>query len=389
MEDQRSILKGLRRRWGVFAASCVIYLGSGYALLRHWWSPANSARWLALVSLALVYLLVVLGRNLGSNHRPGESRLLPTFGWGNRATLLRGLLLAGLLGFLFSPRPTGPAAWLPGILYTLAILADFLDGYLARVTNHATELGEILDMNFDGVGMLGASLLAVSYGQAPWWYLLVGLARTLYLGGIWIRERLGAPIYELPPSITRRGLAGLQMGFLAAILWPVFSPPGTHIAAALFGLPFLLGFASDFLIASGVIRAQGGKRSQSRQTLTRWLPFGLRLAVLALLLPPLLEAYRVFSSLDSSLVVLTILSALVVVLLSLGIASRSAAILGLCLLGFQQVLASLTGAQIALIFVYFTILFLGGGALALWSPEETLIQRRAGEPKTLRAEPSA
>ena len=32
------------------------------------------------------------------------------------------------------------------------------------------------------------------------------------------------------------------MGLLAVMLWPIFSPPGTHIAATLFALPFLAGF---------------------------------------------------------------------------------------------------------------------------------------------------
>ena len=38
------------------------------------------------------------------------------------------------------------------------------------------------------------------------------------LAGLWLRKRRGAPIYDLPPSVNRRVIAGLQMGFLAVIL---------------------------------------------------------------------------------------------------------------------------------------------------------------------------
>ena len=197
---QDTPLNTLRRGWWVYTVLSGLFLASGYVILQIMWAPAYALRWLVQAGLALVYLLVVLGRNLHANHRPGERELLPRLGWGNHVSLMRGVLLAGLLGFLFSPPPEGALAWLPGILYTLAILADFLDGYLARITNHATRLGEILDMSFDGVGVLGAVVLLAGYGKIPAWYLSIGLARYAFLAGEWMLRRMGRPVYELPPS---------------------------------------------------------------------------------------------------------------------------------------------------------------------------------------------
>jgi CDP-diacylglycerol--glycerol-3-phosphate 3-phosphatidyltransferase len=95
---------------------------------------------------------------------------------------------------------------------------DFLDGYVARVTHRTSRLGEILDMHWDGFGVLVASWLLVLYGQVQAWYLVVGLARYLFVAGMQIRERRGLTNYPLPPSMTRRAMAGAQMGFIAVVL---------------------------------------------------------------------------------------------------------------------------------------------------------------------------
>jgi len=374
--DNHTAMDSLRKRWLAFAGLSLVFLGGGYALLSAWWGTAYALRWLMLPTPAVAYLLIVLGRNLGANHRTGERGLLPSLGWGNRLTLLRGLLTAAMLGFLFLPRPSGWLAWLPGILYILSDASDFFDGYLARRTNHITRLGEILDMSFDGLGVLATALLAVQYGQVPGWYLLVAFSRHLYLAGLWLRKRLGKPVYALPPNAGRRLFAGLMMGFLAAALLPAFSPPGLHIAAALFGLPFLVGFARDWLYASGMLRGPGELNATRQAALTRGLPFLLRLAVLALGLGALaLGGGNPFIYLPPALAAAHFVA---IILVALGIMPRVTAIVGLCLLGLYQVYAGLTPSLILLAIAYTAILYLGGGALAWWAPEEHLFQRRAG-----------
>lgn len=391
LENRSSALTSLRTRWAAFSLACSLLLGSGFLLLWMEWHPIYAIRWLVLSTLVMVYLLWVFWGGLEQNHRDSERHLLPTLGLGNSLTLLRGALIAALVGFLFSPIPASWLAWIPAILYTLACIADYLDGYLARITNHATRLGETLDMSFDGAGVLAASFLAVQYGQVPAWYLLVALARPLFLAGLWLRRRLGKPIYELPPSISRRAFAGVQMGFLAAILWPVFSPPGTHIAAAIFALPFLVGFSRDWLFASGAIRTSEILPARFRDWITAWLPVLLRLVIAMVALLPLVKGLLVHSTpvisfggqgWQSAAVNLEWFEwpeIVIVLLLLFGIAGRITAILGLCLVGFHQMFAGLTPSQVFLVIAYTAILFMGSGALSLWKPEDRLIYRRAGE----------
>ena len=379
------VLKRLRQRWVAFFILCALSLLAGYTFLHSTWQPEAALRWLALSSLTLAYLLIVLWRGLAHNYRNGETALLPEFGWGNHLTLLRGMLVAGLVGFLFSPQPDGWLAWMPGILYTLADAADFFDGYLARRTNHATHLGERLDISFDGLGVLAAVAVAIQYGQVPAWYLLVALARYLFLAATALRRRLGKPIYEMPPNITRRILAGLQMGFMAVMLWPLFTPPGTHIAAALFGLPFLAGFLRDWLYICGVLRPQVGKATGWQASLQHWLPFAVRLGLPLLGTGMLAQSLPDAADFGTPFTLLLIIEGLVLLMLFLGIASRINAILALCLLGFHQMFASLTSLQIALAVAYSMILFMGSGMLSLWVPEDYLFYHHAGERRLARA----
>jgi CDP-diacylglycerol--glycerol-3-phosphate 3-phosphatidyltransferase len=379
-------LKKLRKEWAIFALLSISFLTAVFTLLSFNWGKPFTTLWVFFSAAAVIYQLSVLWLSLPHNHRQGETDVLPGLGWGNRLTLLRGLLIAGLIGFLALPSPPGWLAWLPGIFYTLAIAADFFDGYLARITRHTTRLGEILDMSFDGLGILAAIILAVSYGRLPAWYLLVAFARYAFILGLWLRSRLGKQNYELPPSVRRRALAGFQMGFLAVMLWPIFSPPGTHIAALFFGLPILLGFVQDWLYASGVLIPGTRPTSPSFQWIKRWLPLFFRFGVVILGSTYTFSNLLVLAQLPAHQVVLTIADLLVISLLAVGITTRTAAIAGLILLGFHQVFASLSPAQILMAGGYSMILFLGGGPFSLWTPEEYLVYNRAGEPAALKVE---
>jgi len=381
-------LRNLRNHWLIYFLVNVAAIVLGFTLLRAVWQPELALRWLGLTTVVVVYNLWTLWRGLPFNHRPGESVLLPKLGAGNILTLTRGLFTAALAGFLFSPWPAGGLAWAPGLLYLLVIVSDYFDGYLARISNHTTRLGEKLDLSLDGLGVLIGAGLAVQYQQAPVWYLSVALARYLFLIGVWLREKLGKPTYPLTPNTGRRVFAGLQMGFLAVVLLPLFSPPGTHLAALFFALPFLLGFARDGLAISGFAIALPQNKGQK---LLLWSPVILRLLVAALMFGPLLQRLRflpdqILLFIDHGLPVpdmtslaLGLLEVLVLCLLVLGVSGRVSAILALLLTGANQIFASLTPYQMTLIVVYTAILFMGTGALSLWNPDERLFFQRAGE----------
>jgi CDP-diacylglycerol--glycerol-3-phosphate 3-phosphatidyltransferase len=384
-------LRSLRKHWLAYFLVNVTVIVLGFNLLHAVWQPEFALRWLGITTVVAIHNLWTLWRGLPFNHRPGESILLPKLGAGNVLTITRGLFTAALAGFLFSPWPAGGLAWAPGLLYLAVIVCDYFDGYLARVANHTTRLGEKLDLSLDGLGVLIGASLAVQYQQVPLWYLSVALARYLFLIGVWLRKKLSQPIYPLPPNSSRRAFAGLQMGFLAVVLMPIFSPPGTHLAALFFALPFLLGFVRDGLVVSGIEIASPQFMRNKGQKLLRWSPVLLRLLIAALMLGPLLQRLRFLPhqilryfdgglpAPEMTLLALGLLEVLILGLLVLGVSGRVSAILALLLTGVNQVFTALTPNQLALIVLYCAIVFMGTGALSLWNPDERLFFRRAGE----------
>lgn len=392
---QNISLASLRRRWWMIAWLSMSSLLFGYQLLRSEWHPTYAWRWTIAPAVVLAYELWLLRRGLKDNRRRGESTLLPTLGAGNLLTLLRGLALGLLAGFLFSPWPPGRLAWIPALLYTTAIIADYLDGYLARITHHATVLGETLDIEFDALGILIVTSLAIHYGQLPWWYLCVGLSRYLFLLGIWWRKRQGKPVYDLPPSTNRRTVAGFQMGFMSVTLWPLVYPPVTTLAGLVFVVPFVASFMRDWFVVSGHIDPTSALYLKARQmtaiVTSRWLPIVLRMGVVmvmaGLVLPvrgnvPQQTALFAWPGVPFPEIVATAISLMALMatlMLILGVAGRLAA-LGMIVAASANILAS--GLEIRNGFLLagaIALMFLGSGTLSCWRPEDAILRRRAGE----------
>lgn len=400
----------LRKKWAGTAFLQILVLSAAALVMTSWWGFVPALQWLSLSAFSSLVFFGILYHWLDLNYDREKGRLWPEFGPGNQLTIVRGMLLMLLVGFLFSPRPQGGLAYLPGFLYSSAALADLFDGYLARISGHQSRLGEKLDLNLDGFGILVASLLLVQYGQVPPWYLLVGLARYLFIVGIWLRRKLGKPVFSLTDNSVRRPFAGAQMGFAAVVLFPVFSPPGTFLAAAVFALPFLLGFIFDWFLVCGIspfnlFRPETLPNSadyffssswfKAVSRLTRnWVPVMLRVALVILILawiqarlispdssPTVNVAESMLAALPpgqwSMMVLLLMFSSLV--LTAAGIAGRTAAIFILFAVGIYLEFFQLNWIEVLLVWSAVSLFYLGTGPYSLWTPESKVITQRLGE----------
>lgn len=365
-----------------------------YRLLAPQWAYAQ--RWLLLSGVTLAVILWRVWRNLDLNVGREDGRLLATFGPGNLTSLCRGLLLGLLAGYLFSPWPPGALAWLIAGIYTAASVADGFDGYVARRSGQVTKLGQWLDMEFDGLGMAIVTLLAIGYGQLPYWFLAVGFARYFFVFGLWWRERSGKISYEIPDSVQRRILAGMLMGMMTVVLWPILPPAMSHIAAVVIGVPVLLGFLRDWLFASGQLNESDTFYQRGRRfvflLLTRWLPplwrvllVGAMLAILSVAEPwyqpgaweALISSWGLPGApLLTSLLALTAVSG--TILVALGILGRLWAIILLLPIGFDISTAGLIWPNgLALVSALFITLY-GSGPYSIWRPEEAFMVHRGG-----------
>ena len=243
----------LRRRWVALAGLDAVVLGLAVAALSVPWGAFRAFAWALGVAAALLYQLWFVRRRLADNHRQGETTVLSTFGPGSALTLFRSLLLSLMIGFLFVPRPVGWLAWAPAALYTLADVSDYFDGYLARLSHHATLFGEALDLEYDSLGLLAGVTLAITYGHLSPWFLPIGLARYAFVAGAWALNRAGRAPHVLPESASRRPIAGLTMGFVSAMLWPIMTPGVGNLAGSLFAVPLAASFARDWLVVSGAV----------------------------------------------------------------------------------------------------------------------------------------
>jgi CDP-diacylglycerol---glycerol-3-phosphate 3-phosphatidyltransferase len=369
----------LRRVWAVWAVACVVGLvaiGWGLNLL---WETEMVYRWLIPAGGVLLYQLVYLYRHLDENRDQVSGKLYHHLGLPNWLTVSRGAVLALVAGFVLVPRPEGWLAWAPAVMYVGAMLVDYLDGYVARISGVTTRLGARLDMHYDSHGYIIGGLLIVLWGQAPPWYLLVALAWPLYVLGERILVRQNKPLRPLYPNPFRRVLSGAQMGFTAVLLFPVFTPPGTTIAATLYMLPFLTNFLLDGLWVSGILPEgfiyPGQKRTRLMRLLRDWLPLLLRVALAALLI---LRALRP-GSLGTMGGLYTLLHGAAALAILTGSAGRAFAVGAMLLSGLylradvNNVLA--WGILLAALLVFFS----GTGRYSLWKPEDYLIYRIAGE----------
>ncbi len=349
--------------------------------------------WLGMSALVGFYILSYLYTWLPENRRPDELHLLPTFGPGTALSLLGGWLLAALGGFILISRPEGPIAWLPAMLFGASLLADLFDGYWARRRHHVTVLGKELDMTLDGLGVLLATVLVVRWGQWPFWFVIVGLARYLFIWGLQWRERKDLPIQELKDSEIRRLLAGMQRGFLFVAMWPIVPAWLSTATGLAFVLPFLVNFTYDWLVASTVIDDNDPEFRKALHALQSLMygPVSLGLRVLTSFLVALL-LWQVWAQLDVFSLALQGMwgappwvASLVVGMglvfsacLLLGIAPRLAAILLYAPVALILAADMSFWLGLAAFYGLTAVILLGPGPWALWQPEVRVFTRRLG-----------
>lgn len=221
-----------------------LLLSSG--LLASLESPRFALHWLLLSCSCWVLVIWQCRKRLSLNRRAMDTPLHASLGMANQITLVRGWLIAGTAGFIFNRITHSYIGFIPALLYTTAALSDALDGYLARRQQRITLLGTEMDTLVDALGLVIAPLVAVIHGKVQASYLLVSAAYYLFQWGLRRRRLQGKPIHPLPPSSIRRTMAGFQMGFVAAALYPPVQADMSRAYGMAFMLPLLAGFWLDW-----------------------------------------------------------------------------------------------------------------------------------------------
>ena len=114
--------------------------------------------------------------------------------------------------------------WITFILFTLAAISDWLDGYLARKYKCCTKLGGVLDHIGDKLLVCNTLIMLTLMG--PVWYIVIPvifmIARELYISGL--REFLGTQKIEMPVPKARFSMGKIKttiqmVAIVAFLLW--------------------------------------------------------------------------------------------------------------------------------------------------------------------------
>ena len=100
----------------------------------------------------------------------------------NKLTLARVVMIPAFMLVLYLGIP-GANYWAL-LIFALASITDWLDGYIARKYNQVTDFGKFMDPLADKCLVTAAMLWFVEVGQMPAWALLLVIVREFAISGL-------------------------------------------------------------------------------------------------------------------------------------------------------------------------------------------------------------
>lgn len=164
--------------------------------------------------------------------------------WANRITLLRIGAILPILILTYFPNPV--TCWLAALLFVMAALSDFLDGYIARREGQVTNFGKFLDPLADKLLICSVLIQMVGLGWVPAWVTIIIIVRELAVTGL----RAVAADNGMVIAADRYGKLKtvLQICALVPLIihFPVWGLPVGHIGI------FILYIALLLTVVSGI-----------------------------------------------------------------------------------------------------------------------------------------
>jgi CDP-diacylglycerol--glycerol-3-phosphate 3-phosphatidyltransferase len=139
----------------------------------------------------------------------------------NALTALR-VLAVPLLGYLLLQDTQESRNW-AALVFLLASITDFIDGYVARKYGLITTVGKIADPIADKF-LTGVALIGLSYlGSLPWWVTILIIAREIGVTILrfWVIEHGVITVSRGGKTKTLLQMIAISM-FL--VVWPLSAP---------------------------------------------------------------------------------------------------------------------------------------------------------------------
>jgi CDP-diacylglycerol--glycerol-3-phosphate 3-phosphatidyltransferase len=141
--------------------------------------------------------------------------------------------------------PNRISTWIAAILFSVAAITDYFDGYFARRFGLVSNLGKVMDPVADKLLVSSAFIMLTALGWVPAWMVCVIIGREIAVTG------LRNIIAEKGEDISASNLGKYKTGFqIAAIIPLLIHYPFFGLDAHAIGTFFLWG-ALAFTIWSG------------------------------------------------------------------------------------------------------------------------------------------
>jgi CDP-diacylglycerol--glycerol-3-phosphate 3-phosphatidyltransferase len=98
-------------------------------------------------------------------------------------SILRIVLIPFFIVLLLPAKEDSVCVW-PFVIFSVASITDFLDGYIARSTQQVTKLGKLLDPVADKILISAALIFLVQLLRVPAWIVIAMIAREFAVTGI-------------------------------------------------------------------------------------------------------------------------------------------------------------------------------------------------------------
>ena len=101
----------------------------------------------------------------------------------NKLTVLRMVLVPFFVASLLISANNDSIKWLALVLFIIASLTDFADGYIARKNNLITNFGKFMDPLADKILTISGMICLIELGRIPSWIVIIIVAREFIISG--------------------------------------------------------------------------------------------------------------------------------------------------------------------------------------------------------------
>lgn len=101
----------------------------------------------------------------------------------NKLTVLRMIMIPFFVFFMLTDAVGDASKWIALVIFILASITDWLDGYLARKNNLVTNFGKFMDPIADKLLVCSAMICLVQMDKLAGWIVIVIISREFIING--------------------------------------------------------------------------------------------------------------------------------------------------------------------------------------------------------------